>query len=318
MVDARRRSEEVSGTLVLEIARAYHLEDRSKVQIAEDTGLSRWQVARVLADARARGIVQIQVGDPGSVDERLGDALARQLGIDRVVVVGASRSLHLDPGIDTVGQALADHLSSIVRPGDRVGFGWSRVIEAMPAHLTRLAPCDVVQLTGALTFSGDRLGSVEVIRQVAKVAGGTAYPIYAPLVAVNGETATSLMESPEIGDVLERARHLDVAVVGIGTWTREGSSILPLLPEDLVERTARAGAVGVVGGRVYDARGAAVDVGADERIIGVTLRQLAAVPNVVATCTGAHRAPAVAAAVAGGLVDTLVVDEPLARALLSS
>lgn len=316
MVDTRRRGDEVRGELVLDIARDYFLRDRSKVQIAADTGLSRWQVARVLDDARARGLVQIHVGDPGATDDSLGAALSSELGIGHAIVVGASRGLGLDPTADTVGQAVAEHLCTVVRAGDRVGMAWSRVIEATPGHLTHLAPCDVVQLAGALTFAGDRLGSVEVIRQVARSAGGTAYPIYAPLVAANAETARSLMDSPEIGDVLERARHLDVAVVGIGTWTREGSSILPLLPTDVVERTEHAGAVGVVSGRVFDRDGAALDAGADERIVGVTLADLVAVPNVIATCTGAHRADAVGAAVRGGFVDTLIVDEPLARALL--
>lgn len=318
MVDMRRRGEAVPGELVLDIARAYYVQDRSKVQIAADTGLSRWQIARVLDDARARGLVQIRVGDPGATDDALGEALAAALGIQRAVVVGESRGLRLDPTADTMGQALADHLTEIVRPGDRVGLAWSRVIEAMPSHLVRLAPCDVVQLAGALSFAGDRLGSVEVIRQVARVAGGTAYPIYAPLVAANGEIARSLMESPDIDGVLDRARNLDVAVVGIGTWTREGSSILPLLPPEIVQRTEEAGAAGVVSGRVFDAEGARLDAGADARIVGVTLADLEAVPNVIATCTGAHRAGAVAAAVQGGLVDTLVVDEPLARELLAT
>lgn len=316
MSDARRRQEEISGEVVLRIARAYYIEDRSKVQIAADTGLSRWQVARVLADARARGIVQVHVGDPGTVDEALGRAVVERYGIRQAIVVGGSRGLHLAPTTDTVAQALADHLQTIVRPGSRIGLAWSRVIEAMPQHLGRLAPCDVVQLAGALTFAGDRLGSVEVIRQVARIAGGTAYPVYAPLVATSAETARALMDSPEIGDVFQRADHLDIAVVGVGTWTREGSSILPLLPSDLVARTERAGAAGVMSGRVFDDRGRRVDAGADGRIVGVTLAQLAAVPDVVATCTGAHRAPAVAAAVRGGLVDTLIVDESLARALL--
>lgn len=317
MVDGRRRDETVPGELVLEVARAYHLHDRSKVQIAADTGLSRWQVARVLDDARASGLVQIHVGDPGTTDDTIGARLAERLGIDHAVVVGRSRGLGLEPTPDTVGQALAELLTGLVRPGDRLGMAWSRVIEAVPAHLGRLAPCDVVQLAGALTFSGDRLGSVEVIRQVARVAGGTAYPVYAPLIAANGETARSLMDSPEIGDVLERARHLDVAVVGIGTWTREGSSILPLLPQEIAVATELAGAAGVVIGRVYDADGAALDAGADERIVGVTLADLVAVPHVVATSTGAHRADAVRAAVRGGFVRTLVVDEPLAHALLA-
>ncbi len=52
-------------------------------------------------------------------------------------------------------------------------------------------------------------------------------------------------------------------------------------------------------------------------MVGVTLDQLRAVPEVIATAYGKERAPAVRAAVRGGLVGTLVIDTSLARSLLA-
>ncbi|GAB2477052.1 sugar-binding domain-containing protein [Promicromonospora xylanilytica] len=300
---------------MLEVAKAYYIEDRSKVQIAEETGLSRWQVARVLNDAREEGLVTIQVADEETPRGGLAERLQQALGLRRAIVAPA-RALRPDAGVEAVAQALATYLGEAVAPGESLAIGWSRAIEAMPARLQRLAPCDVVQLAGALTFSGDRVGSVEVIRQVARTAGGTAYPVYAPLVAPTADIATSLLSAPEIADVMKRAEHADHAVVGIGTWTKEGSSILPLLPPDLVRRTAAAGAAAVVSGRVMDDEGRPLDVGVDGRIVGLTLAQLRSVPNIIGTCVGAHRADAVRSAVRSGLVDVLIVDESLAAALL--
>lgn len=302
---------------MLEVARAYYLEDRSKVQIAEETGLSRWQVARVLNDAREQGVVTIHVQDEDESGGGLAGRLQQALGV-RHAVVAPGRALRPDAGVEAVAQALATYLGETVGPGESLAIGWSRVVEAMPARLQRLAPCDVVQLAGALTFTGDRVGSVEVIRQVARAAGGTAYPVYAPLVAPTGDIAASLLSSPEIADVMQRAVRADHAVVGIGTWTKEGSSILPLLPADLAKRTADAGAAAVISGRVMDDEGRPLDVGVDERIVGPTLGQLRTVTNIIGTCFGAHRVDAVRAAVRGGLVDVLIVDESLARALLDS
>lgn len=303
---------------MLEVARAYYLHDRSKVDIAKDAGLSRWQVARILTDARATGLVTIRVEDTDPSGGGLAGRVQDALGVRRVIVVGRSRGAPPFPGIDAVAHGLADYVSESVRPGEALGIVWSRIVEALPEKLQQLAPCDVVQLAGALTFPGDRVGSVEVVRQVARIAEGTAHPIYAPLVAPTGEIATALLRSPEIAGVMARAARVDHAVVGIGTWTREGSSILPLLPEDLVARTAEAGAAAVISGRVIDAQGRAIDVGVDERILGLSLDQLRAIPNVIGACAGAHRADAVRAAVRGGLLDVLIIDEPLAGALLDS
>lgn len=318
VVDARRRTEAISKPLLLEVARAYYLHDRSKVDIAQETGLSRWQVARVLTEARESGIVTIRVEDTDPSGPGLAAQVEANLGVRRVIVVDRGRGAPPFPGIDAVAHGLADYLSESVRPGESLGIVWSRIVEALPEKLQQLAPCDVVQLAGALTFPGDRVGSVEVIRQVARIAEGTAHPIYAPLVAPSGDIASALMRAPEIAGVMARAARVDHAVVGIGTWTREGSSILPLLPGDLVANTAAAGATAVISGRVIDADGRPIDVGVGERIVGLAFDQLRAIPNVIGACAGAHRADAVLAAVRGGLVDVLIIDEPLADALLRS
>jgi DNA-binding transcriptional regulator LsrR (DeoR family) len=316
--EKRRLGRLATGELMLEVARAYYLRDRSKVQIAEDTGLSRWQVARLLTDARAQGIVTIRVGDPGQENAQLGAGLAAALGIERAIVIGRSRGLRIPPTIDSIAQALAGLLTATVTAGQRIGLTWSRVIEAMPAHLDRLAPCEVVQLAGALTFAGDRMGSVEVIRQIARIADGTAYPIYAPLFAASAETADSLSRQPEIQDVLRRAAELDIAVVGLGTWTAEGSIVLPLVPAELAAAATRAGAVAEISGRVFGPDGEPVAPEIDARIIGITAAELRAVPHIIAAGYGAHRAEAAIAAARGGFVRTLLVDEPLADAILKS
>ena len=44
---------------MLRVARSYFLDDVSKVTIAQREGLSRWQVARILDDARRIGLVRI-------------------------------------------------------------------------------------------------------------------------------------------------------------------------------------------------------------------------------------------------------------------
>ena len=318
VVDARRRTEAIDRPLVLEVARAYYLHDRSKVDIARETGLSRWQVARVLTEARESGIVTIRVEDTEPTGRGLATRVEETLDLRRAIVIPRGRGVPPFPGIDAVAQGLADYLSETVRPGQALGIVWSRIVETLPEKLQQLAPCDVVQLAGALTFPGDRVGSVEVIRQVARIAEGTAHPIYAPLVAPSGDIATALLRAPEIAGVMARADRVDHAVVGIGTWTREGSSILPLLPRDLVTSTAEAGASAVVSGRVIDDSGDPIDVGVGELIVGLTLDQLRAIPNVIGACAGAHRADAVRAAVRGGLIDVLIVDEPLAEALLDS
>jgi len=286
------------------------------VALAEREGLSRWQIARILDEARSLGIVTITVDDPAEYDEHLGGAVSELLGLERTVVVGPSRQLGIEPSLESIGSALADHLSGRIREGEAVGLTWSRAIESMASQLDQLEPCDVVQLAGALTLTGDRIGSVEVIRQVARVAHGTAYPIYAPMVVESPEVRRALEVQEEIASCLDRAAHLDLAVVSVGTWTESGSSLFPLLPDELAAEVADAGAVGEISGRVFGHDGELVSETLDERVLGISAQQLRSVPHIVATSYGAHRAEATIVAARAGFAHTLIVDAALARAIV--
>jgi DNA-binding transcriptional regulator LsrR (DeoR family) len=305
-----------TGAELMEVARAYYLDDLSKTQIAERYELSRWQVARMLEDSKRLGYVQIHIGDPEQSNDLLSQDLAAALDIEHAVVVGRTRELGLEPTQDSVAAALAATLSATVRPGMKVGFAWSRVIEFMPRHLERLAPCDVVQLGGALSYSGDRLGSVEVIRQVAHVAGGTAYPLYAPLVADDDKSAAAFSRQPAIAECLRRADDVDLAVISVGAWTPEGSAVHSLLASDEADRIAQEGGCGDVSGHVFDKDGNMIAPGLSDRIIGISADRLRSLPDTIATSYGQHRATATIAAVRAGFVHTLIVDEPLAQAIL--
>lgn len=301
---------------LLRIARAYFLDDESKIAIAKREGLSRWQVARLLDEARSIGLVRITVGDPAETDRSLADAVSAALGVRETIVVGRSRSLGLEPSLDSIGAALAAFLARTVEEGHSVGITWSRAIESMVVHLTELAPCNVVQLAGAITLTGNRLGSVEVIRQVARISHGTAYPIYAPIVVDSSETRRSLESQPEIASCLGRAARLDLAVVSVGTWSDEGSALHGLVQPSLADEMTRSGAVGEISGRVFGSDGRLVSAGFDSRVIGITAQQLQTVPHIVATSYGPHRADATIAAARARYVHTLIIDAPLAEAIL--
>ncbi|OIH85281.1 hypothetical protein BLJ79_08905 [Arthrobacter sp. UCD-GKA] len=272
----------------------------------------------MLEDARKTGLVKISVGDPAELDAALAISVTDALKIRHTVVVGRSRHLGLEPSLDGIAAALAAYLHETIEEGDSVGFTWSRAIELMVPHLTELRPCNVVQLAGALTFTGDRMGSVEVIRHVAKTAHGTAYPIYAPIFVDNPKTRSILEQQPEIASCLKKIDHLDHAVVSVGTWSEDGSALYSMVPPELASKVASSGAVGEISGRVFDRSGHLVSEQFDERVLGISAQQLRSVPHIVATSYGSHRAEATIAAARAGYLHTLIIDAPLAHAILAA
>ncbi|SDU71440.1 sugar-binding transcriptional regulator [Jiangella alkaliphila] len=297
------------------VARRHYVDGRSKVEIADEFGLSRFQVARILTEARERGWVRIEIALPGHLDDELSLALRDAVGVREAVVVEAP-SQPESATRDELAAVVAGLVSESVQPGQVLGLAWSRTIEAMSRRLQRLAPCTVVQLAGSIAVEGGSAGTVEVVRSVAAAAGGEALPVYAPLVVEDAATAAGLRRQREIARALDRSRSLDVAVVSVGSWGPGLSTVWDAVTEPERAEALARGAVGESGARLFDGQGRDVTGDFDERVVGVTLQELRDTPVVIATAYGARRAEAALAAVRGGFVTTLVTDAALARRVL--
>lgn len=301
------------ANLMVEVSTDYYLHGQSKVEIARHRGISRFQVARLLAQAREQGVVRIEITPPRADGER-GARLAARLGV-REVLVAASGEDTLSTR-ENVAVELARAAREHITEGSTVGVSWSRTVEAAVRHIGRLPHCDVVQLVGALPVEGSG-NSLGLINTFAQMPGVRTWPVWSPLLVADAATAAGMRRQPEIADALARADHLDVAVVAIGHWSERTSTVFPQISTEEQQAATAAGAVAECSGRLFDAAGRPVRTSLDERVVGVTLEQLVATPEVIAIGYGAAVAPGLGAAVRGGVATTLVVDDAAATALES-
>jgi len=295
------------------IARRYYLDARSKLEIAEEFGLSRFKVARILEAAQAQGIVRIQISLPADIDAALSDELASAFGLRRAVVVSTidDDQASLWPRL---GQVLADLVTELVVEGDVLGMAWGRTLGAMSSRLTRLAPCSVVQLNGVSTAVAE--GSVELVRQVANVSAGMAFPIYAPLVVSDASTAQTLRSEPGIAAAFRRHDEVTKAVVGIGSWDPPSSTVYDAVGEAERQSLQQLGICAEVCAILVNENGAEVPNDLTPRILGISGEKLKAIPEVIAAAGGRVKANAMAAVIRGGFVSTLVTDATAARMML--
>lgn len=313
-----RRGRIITGTdasheeLLARIGSDYYLHNHSKVDIARRFGISRFQVARYLEEARALGIVRIDVRFPEAVSGPDPQQLAAELGVGRVRIspTGADdRSTR-----EALGRSAAGELMAAAFDGATLGVSWSRTLDLAAGYVTDLPPCSIVQLAGALPVPGSG-NSLELIQSLGRLDGVDTWPLWAPLVVENAATAQSLRRLPEIGGTLAQAGALDAAIVAVGAWQPGLSTVWDRVDNRLRLEAARAGAVAECSGRLLDAAGQPVVSELDERVLAVTIDQLQHTPLVVAVARGAARADAVRAVLAAGFVTTLLVDGELAAAL---
>jgi DNA-binding transcriptional regulator LsrR (DeoR family) len=303
--------------LTASVARRYYLDGRSKVEIAEEFALSRFKVARLLEDARASGMVRIEIGHPGTVDVELSDRLMRALGLTHCVVTDTPDE-HPAALREHLGAAAADLLGELVGPDDVLGLSWARSVSAMATALTALAPVPVVQLTGALTRPDGDDSSIELVREVARTSGGPAYFFYAPMAVADATTARALRSQPEVERAFSLIGSVTVAVAGVGAWEPGQSTLYDATGEAERRELARAGVCADVSGVLVDARGDRLPAALSDRMIGITYEQMRAVPEVIGIVYGMAKVRAVLAAVQGGLVNSLVTHSTLARALIEA
>lgn len=297
--------------LMRDVSIDFHIEGKSKVAIAGERGLSRFRVARLLSTARELGMVKISVELPEESRRDLDGALEAALGVP--VVVTAAHS-DLQQRRDLLARGVADQIRSRVREGMTLGVSWSRTIEAAARHLDSLPPCEVVQLVGAQPVEGSG-NSLELIQQFKRLPGVRTVPIWSPLVVSDPGTARGLRQQPQIATALQRADSLDLAVVAVGGWTPQASTVYPTLSAADVDAIGRHEVVGECSGRLFDAEGNDVHTALEDRVVAVTLDQLRRTPTVIACGFGPGPAPAIRAAVRGGFAGVVVVDPECAHGL---
>jgi DNA-binding transcriptional regulator LsrR (DeoR family) len=301
--------------LLASVARRYYLDGRSKIEIAEEFGLSRFKVARLIDTARETGLVHIEIRHEGVIDVDLSARLRDRFGLRHAVVVQAPED---DPATlrQHLGRAAAELLGEVLTPHDVLGLAWARSVGAMASALPRLPGVPVVQLTGALSQHDGDHSSIDIVRDVARAAGGPAYVFYAPFVVRDAATARALRQQPEVARAFNQLRRVTKAVGGVGFWARGESTLYDAVEDRERQALQRLGVCAELSGIFLTADGEPIDTQLSQRMIGIDAQQMRAIPEVVGIAYGMAKLPALRAALRSGLLGGVVTHVALADAVL--
>jgi DNA-binding transcriptional regulator LsrR (DeoR family) len=306
--------------LLYRIAQAYYSNGQTQQEIARRFGLSRPKVSRLLQKARDARIVHITLVPPSGGLADLERHVEERYSLEEVVLVRCSDPHDSDLVALELGAAAADCLVRSLTEGSVLGLAWGRsilaMVDALPVH--PFLDLTVVQVSGGLGPVGAVEHSAEVARRAAQKLGARLRLLPAPGIVSSVEAARALRDDYQISQVLNLAAQATVAVLGLGVpapdsvLLRDGNIISPA---DLTSLQA-SGAVGDLALRYVDAEGRPVDLEFNERIIGLTLEQIARIPRVIGVAGGVAKREIVLAALRAGILDVLVTDQATAEGLL--
>lgn len=315
----KRPVEAAQLRLIAKVARMYHERGVRQPQIAAELNMSQARVSRLLRQASEIGVVRTVVTLPPGVYTDLEEKLQHRYGLRDAVVVDAEGAR--GQVIPALGAATAQYLHATLTGGEVLGVSsWSATLlaaaEAMPPRTT--AQLDrVVQIVGGHGDPSVQVQANRLTGDLAAVTGAKPVLLPAPGLVSSPALRRALVRDSAIGEVMKSWQELDLALVGIGSL--EPSPLLRqsgnALTQDEQEELRRAGAVGDVCLRFFDADGTALKTPLDQRVVSISPADLVKVPRRVGVAGGPGKYRAIQAAVRGGWVNVLVTDLDTARGL---
>lgn len=310
----RRPLQRVQAALV---AKRYFLGRQTKSEIADDLGLSRFKIARLIDTAINEGIVRFVIDEGSDLNMELAEAVRRRFGLKGVLVQKGPDLLAAD-AVEPVGALAAQLLEEVLEEGQLLGVAWGRTLMAAARVLARLPKVSIIQAAGAPAGIDFAIGPSELLHRFGRLSGGPVYAVHGPMWAEDPQLMRQLREEPSIANVIARYDDIDALVVGIGSWDPPSSGVISGFPPSWREDALARGTKADLCGTLIDAAGKRVPHMLDE--IGLTISgdQLRRIPLVIGVGGGIEKVDAIAAVLRGGWVHMLVTDEGVARRLLTA
>ena len=304
--------------LMLRVARAYYLEDRTQAEIAKEIGYSRPTVSRLLKESRDLGIVHITIGHTLERIRTLERGLVNKYGLRY------ARVAEVKPGEDPkliVPRYAAALFAETCSPNSLITVSNG---SAVAATVREIPVCDwpksnVAQMLGTLSPDNPMTDSPDICRMLAHRIGGTFTILPVPMILSSGELAAAMRKEPQIATALALGGGADVAIVGVGAVTTERSGHIfdAYIDQKKVAELHRRGIVGHICGHHIDGNGDHVRTELCGRTISIDIERLKRIPLVIGVAWGAPKTPAIRACLVGRLISALVTDQSTAEALLA-
>lgn len=300
------------------VANLYYNSEMTQNEIADRLYTSRSKISRMLKEARELGIVEISIKEPWERDLDLEGQLQKRYQLKNIRVVSA-KDENNDQIKSRLSEVSAYYLDSIVKENMVVGISWGNtlyhIVKYIDKNNKKNIPITVVPIMGASNVNRPERDAMDLAKDLASAYGGSYQYICAPLFVKNKELKESLIQDQTIKNALALAKNADVILTSVGsieykTWEN-------YLGEKTFNFLGSKGAIGHIGGHFFDKDGKEIHTTLTERMIGVGYDDLERCKNVVCIAYGAAKAKAVAGALNGGFIDTLILDSVCAEQVLA-
>ena len=314
--DALSARETQHDALLGKVARLHYEHALTHQEVAEILQISRVKATRSWPKRGGRGIVEIRIHSEASPYADLELDVARRFGLDEAIIVPAMKAPEQQR--ESLAIAVAGYLQRVLRDGMVVAIGISRTIGLVADNIVESRVQSGARSVSVTAIALRPLRASRTTRPTAPAGLAVLCPrnIPAPVYAATKELRDAFVCDPAIARPLEQAAGADLILVGAGGL---GNQLLVSggeIQDDQLKELVAAGAVGDIAARFFDESGRAVEHDLDQRLIGLTLAQIAGIRTRVVAAGGSEKVAALEVLLGAGLATVLVTDAATAAALI--
>ena len=296
------------------VAQRYYLEDWKQSDIAEELGVSRPLISRMLREARELGVVEIVIHEPGAKSANLLERLRRTNAIE-----GGVRVEDGEEG-DATNRLLSQGAVDLLRQigTRRLGVGWGYLIGQLVAWLEEnpqlnSTVTDICPLVGNASIPARNYQSNENVRLMAQQLGAAPHFLYLPALPDNLEEKQLLCSTEVYSQMHQQWEKIDTALVNIGDYPSSPDSASLVRYGSLLPQQHACGRMLVY---YFNEDGTVIQSDQDFAI-QVPIETLKRCPNIIGVCSANTSAKALRGALRSGTFTHIVARASLVQTLFS-
>ena len=306
--------------LLTKLAWMHYIQGMTHMRIADATGLSRTKVTRMLLEAKRRGIVEINISGEYKSCVELEYAIREKLPLKKVIVAPSGDDE--ETTLKSVGRATADYLNDNLQKNDVLGLAWGMSFYYILPYLKQQCGLDLytVQLMGGVS-NGGKKDPQNLITQMSSRLMARGIHKNVPAIVESGEIKEILLRDSGIGQMMDMAENCTKALLGIGSIIPDRSVLgkVGIVGSKDLERLANEyNAVGDIVGWFIDESGEVVKSEFSDRIMSPMPEIIKKIPEKIVEVYGVKKLKPTLAAIKGGWIDVLIMDERLAEAIIAN
>ncbi len=305
----------------LRVATLYYYQGMTTEAIAGEMNFSRPKVSRLLAHARATGMVEIRIVNVETALAPLEKRIKEQYNLEHVHIVPAPELMGEVVWLERVARYTANYLNSILADDQILAIAWGTTISEIGTNLVprRVEGLKIVQLNGSgNTFTPDNRYAASILQHFANNFQANVMLFPVPTFFDYPETKAALWRERSVKRIIELQEEADVLLYSIGAVNAGVPSHVYsrgyLDTEDMAELEQQK-VIGDLATVFFREDGSWQDIPLNHRASGPDLTLYSRARQAICVVSGRSKVPGLRAALRAKLMTELIVDEPTARLL---